>query len=196
MKVKINNSIILASNSPRRKKLLEQIDLIFDVIPSNIHETTDLDLAPSLFVEHYAHEKAHHVANSNENKWVIGADTVVVFDKKIFGKPKNKSESYEMLNSLSGNIHKVYTGVSIQNNKKGIVSNFHEKTEVEFNTLTDSDISYYIDRYKPFDKSGSYGIQDGFSIHIKRINGCYYNVMGLPLAKFYDNFSRLINLYD
>ncbi len=101
-----------------------------------------------------------------------------------------------MLNSLSGNIHKVYTGVSIQNNKKGIVSNFHEKTEVEFNTLTNSDISYYIDRYKPFDKSGSYGIQDGFSIHIKRINGCYYNVMGLPLAKFYDNFSRLINLYN
>ena len=196
MKVKINNSIILASNSPRRKKLLEQIDLIFDVIPINIHETTDLDLPPSLFVEHYAYEKAHHVANSNENKWVIGADTVVVFDKKIFGKPKNKSESYEMLNSLSGNIHKVYTGVSIQNNKKGIVSNFHEKTEVEFNTLTNSDISYYIDRYKPFDKSGSYGIQDGFSIHIKRINGCYYNVMGLPLAKFYDNFSRLINLYN
>ena len=188
--------MVVINKSKRRKKLLEQIDLIFDVIPSNIHETTDLDLAPSLFVEHYAHEKAHHVANSNENKWVIGADTVVVFDKKIFGKPKNKSESYEMLNSLSGNIHKVYTGVSIQNNKKGIVSNFHEKTEVEFNTLTNSDISYYIDRYKPFDKSGSYGIQDGFSIHIKRINGCYYNVMGLPLAKFYDNFSRLINLYN
>ena len=196
MKKKINNSIILASNSPRRKKLLEQIDLIFDVIPSNIHETTNLDLAPSLFVEHYAHEKALYVANSNQNKWVIGADTIVVFEDKIFGKPKNKSESYEMLNSLSGNIHKVYTGVSIQNKKRGIISNFHEKTEVEFNTLTKSNIFYYIDRYKPFDKAGSYGIQDSFSIHIKRINGCYYNVMGLPLARFYDNFSRLINLYN
>ena len=196
MKKKINNSIILASNSPRRKKLLEKIGLIFNVIPSNIHETTDLDLEPSLFVEHYAHEKAHYVANSNQNKWVIGADTIVVFEDKIFGKPKNKSESYEMLNSLSGNIHKVYTGVSIQNKKRGIISNFHEKTEVEFNTLTKSNIFYYIDRYKPFDKAGSYGIQDSFSIHIKRINGCYYNVMGLPLARFYDNFSRLINLYN
>tara|TARA_Y100001970_G_C14070116_1_gene768966 strand:+ start:514 stop:1104 length:591 start_codon:yes stop_codon:yes gene_type:complete len=195
MKKKINNSIILASNSPRRKKLLEQIDLIFDVIPSNIHETTNLDLEPSLFVEHYAYEKAHHVANSNQNKWIIGADTIVVFDNNIFGKPKDKSESYEMLNRLSGKIHKVYTGVSIQNKKKGIVKTFYEKTEVEFNTLTKSDILYYINTYKPFDRAGSYGIQDSFSIHIKRINGCYYNVMGLPLARFYKNFSRLINLY-
>jgi len=194
MKKKIKDSIILASNSPRRKKLLEQIDLIFDVIPSNIHETTDLDLPPSLFVEHYAYEKAHHVASSNQNKWVIGADTIVVFDEKIFGKPKNKSESYEMLNSLSGNIHEVYTGVSIQNKKKGIVNNFHEKTKVEFNTLTKSDIYNYIDRYKPFDKAGSYGIQDSFSIHIKGINGCYHNVMGLPLASFYKKFFSLINL--
>ena len=116
--------------------------------------------------------------------------------KKIFGKPNNKNESFDMLKRLSGNIHEVYTGVSIQNQSRGIKNTFHDITKVEFNTLTNSDISYYIDRYKPFDKSGSYGIQDGFSIHIKRINGCYYNVMGLPLAKFYDNFSRLINLYN
>ena len=85
MKKKINNSIILASNSPRRKKLLEQIGLIFDVIPSNIHETTDLDLPPSLFVEHYASEKAKNVASFNKDKWVIGADTIVAYEKKIFG---------------------------------------------------------------------------------------------------------------
>ena len=144
MKEEMNEPIILASSSPRRKRLLEQIDLKFDVIPSNIHEEITLDLKPSLFVEHYAYEKANHIANLNQNKWVIGADTIVVFEEKIFGKPNNKNESYNMLSKLSGNIHEVYTGVSIQNKKKGIENTFHEITEVEFNTLTKSDILHYI----------------------------------------------------
>ena len=190
---KINTPIILASNSPRRKALLEQINLTFDVIPSNIHEDLNLDLTPSLFVEHYANEKAKNVASFNKDKWVIGADTIVAYEKKIFGKPNNKNESFDMLKRLSGNIHEVYTGVSIQNQSIGIKNTFHDITEVEFNTLSKIDIYNYINIYKPFDRAGSYGIQDGFAVHIKKINGCYYNVMGLPLSKFYKKFFTLIN---
>ncbi len=190
---KINTPIVLASNSPRRKKLLEQINLTFDVIPSKIHEDLNLDLKPSFFVEYYANEKAKKVASFNKNKWVIGADTIVVYEKKIFGKPNNRNESFDMLKKLSGNIHQVYTGVSIQNQSKGIKNTFHDMTEVEFSTLSKIDILNYINIYKPFDKAGSYGIQDGFAVHIKKINGCFYNVMGLPLSKFYKKFFALIN---
>ncbi|MBT4785284.1 MAG: Maf family protein, partial [Candidatus Marinimicrobia bacterium] len=111
---------------------------------------------------------------------------------KILGKPKNKDESYQMLSSLSGKTHKVYTGVSIQHYDYKIDKTFHEVTDVSFNTLSDLDIYYYIDRYKPFDKAGSYGIQDWFSVHVNKINGCYYNVMGLPLASFYRHFFALM----
>ena len=98
-----------------------------------------------------------------------------------------------MLEELSGGTHKVVTGVYITSLTKKLY--FIKETKVTFRELMTEDIKYYIERYKPFDKAGSYGIQDSFSIHIKRINGCYYNVMGLPLARFYKNFSRLINLY-
>ena len=110
---KVTDKIILASNSPRRKQLLEQIDLNFEVITSQIDEDLSLDLEPNIFVEHYANLKAENVANRYKNHWVIGADTVVVYNKKIFGKPKDNDESYVMLKTLSGNTHEVFTGVSI-----------------------------------------------------------------------------------
>ena len=184
--------IILASGSPRRKQLLEQIDLEFEVVPSQIYEDFSLNLSPTDFVEYYAQEKAKDVANSYPDKWVIGADTIVVFESHILGKPKNEKDSFQMLKRLSGNTHQVITGVSIQNIKQDISETFHEVTNVTFNTLSDSDINYYIDNYNPFDKAGSYGIQDWFSVCVNRIDGCFYNVMGFPLSSFYSHFIDLL----
>jgi len=184
--------IILASGSPRRKQLLEQIDLEFEVVPSQIYEDFSLNLSPTDFVEYYAQEKAKDVANSYSDKWVIGADTIVVFESHILGKPKNKKDSFQMLKRLSGNTHQVITGVSIQNIKQDISDSFHERTNVTFNTLSDNIINYYIETYKPFDKAGSYGIQDWFSVCVNRIDGCFYNVMGFPLSRFYSYFIDLL----
>ncbi len=184
--------IILASGSPRRKQLLEQINLEFEVVPSQIYEDFSLNLSPTDFVEYYAQEKAKDVANSYPDKWVIGADTIVVFESHILGKPKNEKDSFQMLKRLSGNTHQVITGVSIQNIKQDISDSFHERTNVTFNTLSDNIINYYIETYKPFDKAGSYGIQDWFSVCVNRIDGCFYNVMGFPLSSFYSHFIDLL----
>ena len=185
-------AIVLASGSPRRKQLLEQIDLEFLVIPSQVHEDFDLDLSPEKFVEHYAKEKAKDIAKAHPDKWIIGADTIVVFNAEILGKPKDREDSFRMLKMLSGNTHQVFTGVSIQQSKMQVSDTFHEYTNVTFNTLDDMVISYYIDTYKPFDKAGSYGIQDWFSVCVNRIDGCFYNVMGFPLSLFYSRFSALL----
>jgi len=188
----MNSPIILASNSPRRKQLLEKSDLSFKVIPSNVYEDFDIKLPAKAFVEYYAEQKALNIANIYRDHYVIGADTIVVLDKLILGKPKDRDDSYNMLKSLSGKTHMVYTGVSILHKNYGISKTFHEITEVTFNTLCNRDILYYIDTYNPFDKAGSYGIQDWFSVCIKKINGCFYNVMGLPLSSFYKHFNKLI----
>ena len=181
-------SIVLASGSPRRKQLLEQIDLEFLVIPSQVQEDFDLDLSPKNFVEYYAKEKAKDIAKAHPDKWIIGADTIVVFNAEILGKPKDREDSFRMLKMLSGNTHQVFTGVSIQQSKMQVSDTFHEYTNVTFNTLDDMVISYYIDTYKPFDKAGSYGIQDWFSVCVNHIDGCFYNVMGFPLSMFYSRF--------
>ena len=192
MKRMSSAAIVLASGSPRRKQLLEQIDLEFLVIPSQVHEDFDLDLSPEKFVEHYAKEKAKDIAKAHPDKWIIGADTIVVFNAEILGKPKDREDSFRMLKMLSGNTHQVFTGVSIQQSKMQVSDTFHEYTNVTFNTLDDMVISYYIDTYKPFDKAGSYGIQDWFSVCVNHIDGCFYNVMGFPLSMFYSRFSALL----
>lgn len=176
--------IILASKSPRRKYILKKINLDFKVIPSDIIEDFN-ETSPSRLVQTWAFEKAKKVSMNNLNNFVIGADTVVVLDKIIMGKPRNANESREMLCMLSGKTHKVFTGVSIQNINKNINELFYSMTEVELNIIPDNVINYYIKNYEPYDKAGSYGIQDWFSSQIKKINGCYYNVMGLPLSKVF-----------
>ena len=176
--------IILASKSPRRIDILKKINLDFKVIPSNIIEDFD-KTNPSTLVQTCAFEKAKKISGENLNNFVIGADTVVLLDKKIMGKPRNINESREMLGMLSGKTHKVFTGVSIQNINKNINELFYSITEVELYSISDTVIDYYIKNYKPSDKAGSYGIQDWFSSQIKKINGCYYNVMGLPISKVF-----------
>jgi septum formation protein len=182
----LNNlgKIILASKSPRRKYILKKINLDFNVIPSDIIEDFD-ETKPSTLAQTCAFEKAKKVSMDNLNNFVIGADTIVVLGKTIMGKPRNTKESREMLGMLSGKTHKVFTGVSIQNFNKSINELFYSMTEVELHSFSDSVIEYYIKNYQPYDKAGSYGIQDWFSSQIKKINGCYYNVMGLPLSKVF-----------
>ena len=183
--------IILASESPRRQAMLHQIGLDFSVIISGIDEDISINLPPNQLAEHFAREKAHAVSVDYPNQLVIGADTIVVFDGQIFGKPKDHKDSFNMLSTLSGNTHQVITGVALQLQDKNLDETFHEVTNVTFNTLNDSDINYYLDTYKPFDKAGSYGIQDWFAVFVKHIDGCFYNVMGLPLANFWERINKL-----
>ena len=182
---------ILASGSPRRKQLLSQIGLEFTVIPSDVDEDFTLDLPPEAFTEHWAREKAKSVAKIHPDSLIVGADTIVVLDGNILGKPKDKKDSFNMLQSLSGKTHEVITGVSFISLEQELDHTFNERTLVSFNTLSDRDINSYIDIYNPLDKAGSYGIQDWFSVHIHRVEGCYYNVMGLPLSSFYSYFKSV-----
>ena len=185
-------SNILASSSPRRKKILEQIKFEFSVVSSNINEDFNIDLPPEAFTEHWAREKAKDIAKDHPQSIVIGADTVVILEGKILGKPKDDKSSKKMLYSLSGKTHEVITGVSLVNINSKLDFTFNERTFVSINTLSDEDIYNYIRLYNPYDKAGSYGIQDGFSVHVEKIKGCYYNVMGFPVSKFYYHYNSIL----
>ena len=185
--------IILASNSPRRKSLLELIDLPVKVIASSVHEDFNINLKPTEFAKHYAHLKAQDIAEKHPNFLVIGADTIVVLDNEIIGKPTDEEDSKLMLKKLSGRTHAVITGVSLVWQDKNILDIFNKKTDVTFQELTDEQIQYYIENYHPLDKAGSYGIQDWFAVCVKKIDGCFYNVMGMPLSNFYNHLMKIIN---
>ena len=190
------NTIILASGSPRRKQLLTQIGLKFQVVPSGVMEDNHLNLPPEAFVEHWGRKKAKHIALDFPDNLVIGADTIVVLNGHIFGKPKDKNESYKMLRKLSGRTHEVITGVALIWKKREMDITFNVRTNVTFREIPKDYISYYIDSYNTLDKAGSYGIQDWFSVWIEKIDGCYYNVMGFPLSTFYQYYQSLNNLQD
>ena len=185
--------IILASNSPRRKSLLELIDLPVKVIASSVHEDFNINLKPTEFAKHYSHLKAQDIAEQHPNSLVIGADTIVVLNNEIIGKPIDEEDSKLMLKKLSGRTHTVITGVCFVWQDKNIVDILKEKTVLTFQELTDEQIQYYVKYYHPLDKAGSYGIQDWFAVCVKKIDGCFYNVMGMPLANFYNHFTKIIN---
>ena len=189
----LNFDIVLASASPRRKAIFSQVDLNFTVEPSKINENSSIELLPKAFCQHWAREKANDVAKSHSDKLIIGADTIVIIDDKILGKPKSYKESFAMLKSLSGKTHQVLTGVSLIHLDLGIDFTFNDSTDVSFCYITDEEIDKYIDKYKPYDKAGSYGIQDGFSVYVERINGCFYNVMGFPISRFHKFYKAIAN---
>ena len=182
---------ILASNSPRRKYLLDQIGFKFSVVPSNFKEYLNNHVPPEALAESLARGKAMKVAKMYNNKIIIGADTVVYLNDQFYGKPKNNHESYKMLRSLSGKSHEVITGVSLILRSKNIDYSFNQKTNVTIASMTNEEILSYIRHYNPLDKAGSYGIQDGFSAFIENINGCYFNVMGFPLSKFFQQYKMI-----
>lgn len=185
--------VILASGSPRRKQLLQQADVVFEVIVPNTAELvpphTPLPQVPAII----ALEKAAAVNAQLQNQEVIivAADTVVLLENQLIGKPTTTQEAIATLQQLQGNTHTVVTGVAIL--YKGKTHQFSESTEVTMCPLTDAQIEYYVQTYQPFDKAGAYAIQEWIgAVAIEKINGCYYNVMGLPIQKVYQYFQQII----
>ena len=177
--------IVLASNSPRRKELLKGLEIDFEVITKNIDESYPNSLLAEKVPEYIAQKKADAMKNLlDERTIVITADTVVIVDKEILGKPHDKEDAYKMLSKLSSRTHIVTTGVVISSQRKNV--SFSVSTEVTFAPLTSEEIEHYLEVYKPYDKAGSYGIQEwsGY-IGIEKINGSYFNVMGLPVQRLY-----------
>jgi len=184
--------IILASKSPRRKFLLESINLSFKISKSNIDEkNVEINYnKPSEYCKNLSEKKCLNVANKFKKSLIIAADTIVYKKGTIYNKPNNRNEAIKYLKSLSNQTHIVYTGVSLIIKSKNIKINFYDKTYVTFYEISNQYIHYYVDNYKPYDKAGSYGIQDWSMIFVKKINGCFNNVVGFPVSKFYKLASR------
>lgn len=184
--------IVLGSQSPRRNDLLKSLDIDFQVIVKSIDESISDDVSPEDAAECIALKKLKAFESPEfENHLIITADTVVVdLAGRVLGKPASAEEAKGILKDLSGDVHYVYTGVGILFN--GVVKSFTCKTEVVFNPLATEEIDYYIDTYKPFDKAGSYGIQEWIGrTAIERINGSYENVMGLPTSRLYQELKKI-----
>ena len=189
-----NYKIILASQSPRRAEILRMIGVNFKVDSSNINEEMNQKIEQNEIAMNISKAKAEKISQKYPNNIIIGADTIVVHNKKIFGKPKDKNESRKMLKALSGDCHKVITGVTIMNKKLGVLKHFSETTKVFVQKIPTKQIEFYVNNYNTLDKAGSYGIQEWFSVWIKKINGCYYNVMGLPVSKLHKHLAEIEKL--
>lgn len=185
--------LILASASPRRKELLGKIGLKFEIIPAKGEEVVTKKL-PWEVVEELSFQKAKEIADmQTEECIVIGSDTIVAKEEKIMGKPKDEAEAYQMLSEIAGDVHQVYTGVTlIRTGKEPKVITFAEKTDVHLYPMSDEEIYSYIATKDPMDKAGAYGIQGDFAIHVKGIEGDYYNVVGLPIGKVYQELKQLL----
>ena len=177
-------SIVLASASPRRREILEQIGLRFTVAVSGAEETISPEMSPAMAVQSLSLLKAADVAKSQSAEaLVIGADTVVVFENEILTKPKDWDEAKAMLRKLSGKAHSVLTGLTVFRRKDGKSVSVTEETRVYFKELSDREIESYVHTKEPMDKAGSYGIQGLGGLFVEKIDGDYYNVVGLPLAR-------------
>ncbi len=180
-----DKKIILASKSPRRQIILTEAGIDFVVKPVDILEDFHENIPATGVAQHLAEKKAMQFPFLHENEIVIAADTTVIINDTILGKPDDEADAARMLSSLSGRIHSVVTGVCIKDRHR--VMSFSDTTLVEFKTLTDREIDYYIKHYEPFDKAGAYGIQEWIGmIGITRIEGSYFNVMGLPIHRVYE----------
>ncbi|MBC5773396.1 septum formation protein Maf [Pontibacter sp. KCTC 32443] len=182
--------LLLASNSPRRKELLAGLGLTFDVKVKEVEEDFPDHLLREDIATYLASHKADQYVEDIQNHILITADTIVCLGDKVLNKPADYTEAFSMLRSLSGTCHEVITGVCILTKENKTV--FSDTTKVYFKTLTDQEIDYYITNYKPFDKAGAYGIQEWIGmIGIERIEGSYFNVVGLPVQELYQ---RLVEL--
>lgn len=191
--IKTNYPIWLASASPRRKKLLEQLNIFFKTISVDVDEKIKKGESPIKAVKRLSLEKMDKAKKEVKRGIIITADTIVVLNGKIIGKPIDKKDAERILEKLSGRIHIVYTGFSVSNLEKELTITGFEKTSVTFRKLNKKEIQDYIQSGSPMDKAGAYGIQDDFgAVFIKKINGCYYNVVGLPLTKVYSALLRVI----
>ncbi|HEX3010468.1 MAG TPA: Maf family protein [Syntrophomonadaceae bacterium] len=177
--------IILASQSPRRKELLARLGLVFTTIPANIDEEMTSSQYPQTAVQEIAFQKAKYVSELVNDGLIISADTVVVWKDNVLGKPADQKNAFEMLKMLSGQEHQVITGLCLWDVASGRYELESEMTVVHFRRLTDKEIKNYVSTGEPMDKAGAYGIQGLGSMLVDRIEGCYYNVVGLPLTRLY-----------
>lgn len=178
-----SSELILASKSPRRQYLLEQAGLSFKVRPSHVDESTVTFSTPEGYVKTLARAKATEISNAHPESWVIGADTIVMIGDQVLGKPKNRHAARQMLMDLSGRSHFVFTGFCICRKRGGALFSETVKTEVVFKQLSDEEIEWYIRTDEPFDKAGAYAIQGLGTFLVRRINGSYTNVVGLPVCE-------------
>lgn len=179
-------NIVLASKSPRRQELLKGIGVVFSILTKEVDESFPtrlplIDVAPFLSLKK---AKAFEDVELPENYMVITADTVVIVENEILGKPKDRDDAVRMMNLLSGKVHKVVTGVTVHTKEK--TKTFSVTSKVTFETLDNQEVDYYIDNFKPYDKAGAYGVQEWIGyIGVSNVEGSYYNVMGLPTQKLY-----------
>ena len=185
--------VILGSKSPRRHELLNHIIPHFDIVNVDINEDFPESMAINEVAQFIAEKKANYfLSKQNSNEIYITADTIVILNNQILGKPKDENDAYQMLKSLSGKTHLVHTGVAILHKQK--IHSFFDETAVTFYKLSDIEINNYIKHCKPFDKAGSYGIQDWMGyVGIQKMEGDFFNVMGLPLHRLYRELNTLLN---
>ena len=189
--------LVLASRSPRRRQLLKTLGVKYIAAESEFHEIDHADGTPGQHVQDNALGKAQAAAARYKNALIIGADTVVVYRQRVLGKPKNMAEAIEYLQLLQGKTHAVYTGLGIIDTKENITVVDFEKTLVTMRSLNEKEIRAYLSRIKPLDKAGAYAIQGAGAIIVNKIAGCYYNVVGFPLAKLEEMLLCLkITLFD
>ncbi len=179
--------LILASASPRRAEILTSVGWKFEKQIADIDESRQKDEKPENYVQRLAREKAVAVAVNYENQFVLGADTIVLIDGKILGKPKDFDEAREMLETLSGNWHEVLTGIAVVKNNETAVD--FQRTKVKFAEMSEAEIGFLVEKGEPLDKAGAYAVQAQAALYIERIEGDYWNVVGLPVNLVY----RLLN---
>ena len=183
---------ILASQSPRRKQLLEWAEVDFEVRVPDTDESFPPGITPAAAATHIAREKARVMLPQAEGKTVIAADTIVVMEQDIIGKPRDEAHAIAILQRLSGTTHRVITGVCITNGTRE--HSFHDETEVVFHELTSDQIRFYVQKYKPYDKAGAYAIQEWIGVvGIRSIHGDFYNVMGLPVSRVCHILKNFVN---
>jgi len=183
MKIYENPDLILASKSPRRKYLLEKTGLRVNIIPSNVDESDFKPTPPKSYVKILSCAKARNISDQNPDNWVLGADTIVVINGTVLGKPKDENQARRMLQMLSGRKHQVFTGFTLSHQARAEQFTDVIVTDVFFKHLSADEIDWYIATGEPFDKAGAYAIQGIGTFLIKKINGSYTNVIGLPVCE-------------
>jgi septum formation protein len=185
--------IYLASKSPRRRDMLKMMDIKFEILNINLTEQIYPKHSPLKNVKRLAMEKCEKALAQINDGIVITADTIVVLDGQVIGKPKNKSDAKSILKRLSGKDHFVYTSFALANKRKNLMINDYSRTKVFFKVLSNKEIDDYIATGSPMDKAGAYGIQDDFgAVFVEKIIGCYYNVLGFPVSKIYKGLQTII----
>lgn len=182
--------IVLGSQSPRRQQLLKGLDIYFDIVSPNTNEDFPIELKKEEIPLYLANKKALNIQKKLDGNYLmITCDTIVWINGSVLNKPADVDDAKRMLRILSGNSHEVFTGVTLTGSSKSV--SFYDRTIVSFKQLSEAEIEYYITNYKPFDKAGSYGVQEWLGyIAIDKIEGCFFNVMGLPLHRLYSELKK------